>query len=294
MQHHTSTPTSRTSWLREAGDRWVLQGDGFRAEVDPTVGGRITGFFAGDVNLLTGPEVNPTNFGSTFWTSPQSDWHWPPPPEVDHMPYIVVEGEDDLVCCGPPCAKLGLLVTKRFRIVEANQSLLVQYEICNQSAEPIKVAPWEITRVPGGLTVFAQGQELLDKPAPVPEPEVTHAAGATWLVYSRSAIATDQKLFAHSHEGWLAHFWNGFALIKEFELVNAQKQAPGEAMIELFTSGLHDYVEIEQQGAYTKVAPRKSVCWPVTWKVRKVPTNLELQVGSANVLAWIRSQLGPQ
>ncbi len=34
--------------------------------------------------------------------------------EVDHLPYIVVEGEEDLVCCGAPCAKLGLLVTKLF------------------------------------------------------------------------------------------------------------------------------------------------------------------------------------
>jgi hypothetical protein len=290
VQHLTSTPTSRTSWLREAGDRWVLQGDGFRAEVDPTLGARITGLFAGDLNLLTGPEVDPNNFGSTFWTSPQSDWHWPPPAEVDNMPYIVVEGEEDLVCCGSPCAKLGLLVTKRFRIVEANQSLYVQYEICNQTSETIKVAPWEISRVPGGLTVFANGETLSEK-APIPEPATTNAAGATWLAYSRAAVTVDQKLLAHSHEGWLAHFWNGFALIKEFDVVNAQKQAPGEAMVELFASGLNNYIEIEQQGAYAKIAPRKSVCWPVTWKVRKVPSNLELQVGSVAVLNWVRSQL---
>lgn len=255
------------------------------------LGGRITGFFAGDLNLLTGPEVDANNFGSTFWTSPQSDWQWPPPPEVDHMPYIVVEGDEDLVCCGPPCAKLGLLITKRFRIVDANQSMRVQYEICNQSPDTIKVAPWEISRVPGGLTVFAHGEELPEKPEPVPEPLVTNASGATWLAYSRSAVTVDQKLFAHSREGWLAHFWNGFALIKEFELVNAQKQAPGEAMIELFTSGLKNYIEIEQQGPYVKIGPRKSLTWPVTWKVRKVPSNLEVQVGSAAVLDWVRSQL---
>lgn len=290
MQHLT-TPTSRTSSLLEAGDRWVLSGQGFRAEVDPSLGARISGFYCDDVNLLTGPEVDPHNFGSTFWTSPQSDWHWPPPPEVDNSPYIVVEGEEELVCCGSPCAKLGLLVTKRFRIDEKSQSLRVQYEICNQSADVIKVAPWEISRVPGGLTVFANGSELIDKPAPLPEPPVTNKAGATWLAYSRAATTVDQKLFAHSNEGWLAHFWNGYALIKEFEVVNEQKQAPGEAMIELFTSGLNNYVEIEQQGAYTKVAPRKSLSWPVTWKVRKVPLSLELQVGSPKVLDWVRSQL---
>ncbi len=88
----------------------------------------------------------------------------------------------------------------------------MQYEICNQSSEVIRVAPWEISRVPGGLTVFAHGEGCRDKPAPVPEPVVTNALGATWLAYSRAAITTDQKLFAHSNEGWLAHFWNGFRI----------------------------------------------------------------------------------
>ena len=285
------TPPSRTSWLSEVGDRWTLAGDGWHAEVDPSLGARITGFFAGNVNLLTGPDTNPNNFGSTFWTSPQTDWAWPPPPEVDHLPYTVVEGDEALVCCGMACPKLGLLVTKRFRVVASNQSLLVQYEICNQSPDPIRVAPWEISRVPGGLTLFMAGEPVAQKPE-VPKLQLTEAANASWYAYSRAAVTTDQKMFAHRAEGWLAHFWNGFVLIKEFEPINAQKQAPGEAMIELFASGLSNYIEIEQQGAYAKIAPRKSVCWPVTWKVRKVPTTLEVQVGNPAVIAWVRSQLG--
>src|SRR5690606_29442140 len=106
--------SNESSWT-EVGDNWQLSGDGWRVLVDPTAGARIAGFFVGNTNLLTGPEVDPSNYGSTFWTSPQSDWNWPPPPEVDNQPYAVLEGEDDvLVCCGAPCTQLGLLVTKRF------------------------------------------------------------------------------------------------------------------------------------------------------------------------------------
>ncbi len=35
----------------------------------------------------TGPDVEPDNFGSTFWPSPQSAWDWPPPAEIGRSPY---------------------------------------------------------------------------------------------------------------------------------------------------------------------------------------------------------------
>lgn len=275
----------------EAGDHWQLTGDGWRAVIDPKQGARITGFFVGETNLLTGPEVDPSNFGSTFWTSPQSDWQWPPPPEVDHLPYTVLEGDGDvLVCCGAPCARLGLLVTKRFSL-GSNQALKVEYEICNQTNDVLKVAPWEISRVRGGLTVVMAGQPF-EEPVPLPRPAVTMAESAHWFAYERAAVQQDQKWFAHSDEGWLAHFSDGRALIKEFEVVPTQKQAPGEAMIEIFASGSRDYIEIEQQGPYVKVGPWKSFSWSVTWKGRRVPSSLEPKAGERNVLNWIRSQLG--
>ena len=30
---------------------------------------------------------NPNSYGSTFWTSPQAEWNWPPVPEYDSLPY---------------------------------------------------------------------------------------------------------------------------------------------------------------------------------------------------------------
>lgn len=283
-------PASDSQWV-ESGDNWLLSGTGWRVLVDPRAGARITGFFVGETNLLTGPEVDSSNYGSTFWTSPQSDWQWPPPPEVDHLPYAVLEGEGDvLVCCGTPCAALGILVTKRFSL-GPNQSLRVEYEICNQTNDIIKVAPWEISRVRGGTTVMMAGQPF-EQPAPIPKLAVVNAAGAQWYGYDRASVQQDQKWFAHSDEGWLAHFSDGCALIKEFEVVPVQKHAPGESMVEVFASGTRDYIEIEQQGPYVKIGPWKSFAWTVTWKGRKVPSSLDVKVGQRNVLDWIRTQLG--
>ena len=55
--------------------------------VDANLGGRIVTFSLSAHNILTGPAVDAANFGSTFWSSPQSDWNWPPPPEIDSAPY---------------------------------------------------------------------------------------------------------------------------------------------------------------------------------------------------------------
>ncbi len=282
---------NESSWV-EAGDSWLLSGNGWRVLVDPRAGARITGFFVGETNLLTGPEVDPANYGSTFWTSPQSDWQWPPPPEVDHQPYAVLESEEDvLVCCGAPCSKLGVLVTKRFSLSKSKQAFRVEYEICNQTNDILKIAPWEISRVRGGLTVFAAGQPF-EEPAPLPKPAVITEQQAQWFAYDRAAVEQDQKWYAHSDEGWLAHLSDGCALIKEFEAIPVQKQAPGESMIEVFASGTRDYIEVEQQGPYVKVGPWKNFAWAVTWKGRSVPSSLNVKAGERRVLDWIRTQLG--
>ncbi len=72
-----------------AGDNYILEFNHIYFEVNAQIGGRITTFSLDGKNVLTGPSVNPDNYGSTFWTSPQSDWDWPPIPEIDNLPLIV-------------------------------------------------------------------------------------------------------------------------------------------------------------------------------------------------------------
>lgn len=130
------------------------------------------------------------------------------------------------------------------------------------------------------------------EPAPSPALSALEKDGACWFAYDRGSIAQDSKLFAHGGEGWLAHFQGRDVLLKEFELVNPQKQAPGEAMIEIFASGLRDYIEIEQQGAYSKIGPWKSARWSVMWKARKAPDGLAIVPGNPELIDWLRTQLG--
>jgi hypothetical protein len=82
---------------------------------------------------------------------------------------------------------------------------------------------------------------------------------------------------------------NGVALIKVFDRIPSERQAPGEAAIEIFASGEKDYVELEQQGAYSKVGPWKALTWKVLWMLRPVPSGLSVRVGSDPLLHWIES-----
>jgi hypothetical protein len=48
-----------------------------RARIEPECAGRVASLTYGGRELLSGPDVHPSNWGSTYWTSPQADWGWP-------------------------------------------------------------------------------------------------------------------------------------------------------------------------------------------------------------------------
>ena len=54
--------------------------------VDVAHGAKILSYKIGDDEVLNQGRM-PNSFGSTFWTSPQKEWNWPPVPEYDSLPY---------------------------------------------------------------------------------------------------------------------------------------------------------------------------------------------------------------
>ena len=48
-------------------------------------GGKILSFKYKDAEVISQIRF-PEAFGSTFWTSPQKEWNWPPVPEYDNQP----------------------------------------------------------------------------------------------------------------------------------------------------------------------------------------------------------------
>jgi hypothetical protein len=270
------------------GSLCAFQFDDAVFAVDARAGGRIVTFSLGGRNLLTGPTVDAGNYGSTFWPSPQSAWGWPPPPEIDSLPFAArVEGAT-LVLRGLPAPVLGLGVEKSFSADRPSGVVPVTYTIFNQGSQARQAAPWEITRVAaGGLTFFPMGEgELRRGMQDLLRPVLRD--GVAWLAYDAAAIGADQKLFADGREGWIAHVDGDLLLVKSFADTTAAQAAPDEGEIEIYANAAHTYVEVENQGAFVSLPPGGSSTWTVRWMLRKLDRGMA-KVGSAELLALVRS-----
>jgi hypothetical protein len=257
----------------------ALEVDGARLEVDPHVGGRVTSLRVRGVEVLSGPAVDRDNYGSTFWTSPQSDWGWPPPAEIDRAPYSIDVAPDRLTLTGTVHHALGVKITKRFSADRARRAFALEYAIANVSATAKTYAPWEVTRVlPGGLTFF---------PARRPASGTLHLeerGGVTWFAHDPASLPPPgQKAFSGGKGGWLAHAVAGLLYVKRFAEVPRELLAPGEAEIEIYANSR--YVELEVQGRYARIEPGASASWAVTWYLRGLPDSVEVAPGNAGLLA---------
>jgi hypothetical protein len=273
----------------EQNGRFVFSSGDVSLEIDPEVGGRVTAFARGGQNLLTGPEVDPLNYGSTFWTSPQSDWGWPPIPEIDSLAYEIRVDDERLVLTGATSQKLGVSVTKIFAFDGARCSASIEYVVTNRTSVPRTLAPWEVTRVrPNGLTFFPTGAgEYSYGTVPL---STRDAAGMTWFEYDAATIGADSKFFADGSRGLLFHVTaDRSVFIKRFSDTPAEKRAPGQGQIEIYANGLHTYVELENQGPYGVILPSESISYRVEWFLRRLPDGILAQPGDPALVELVES-----
>jgi hypothetical protein len=271
----------------EHAGRYVFAAGDTTLEIDPKVGGRIVAFSLEGKNFLTGTEADPDNYGSTFWTSPQSDWGWPPVPEIDNLPYHPKVAGSALVLQGPVSSKLGLSVTKTFFFDASSRTVTIGYGVANHGNRPRALAPWEITRVhPGGITMFRAGPNTDERSSALP---TTRAAGFVWFRYDAGAIDHDAKLFADGEGGILAQIDGDYALVKTFDDVPFDQHAPQEGEIEIFANRAHTYIEIENQGRFATLAPGASTTYTMRWTLRRIPSEIDKKVGSESLVRWIES-----
>lgn len=228
--------------------------------IDGARGGKILSFKYGDqeaISQLKWPEA----FGSTFWTSPQKEWYWPPVPEYDKKPYQVEEANGVLKMTSEVSDKLKYRIIKEFKTDEQHQAIVVTYSIVNESDEVRKVAPWEITRVQneGGLIFFVAPVEGI---TPAGLMNFKDAFGAAW--YQADETSENRKINADG-KGWLAYCCNGLLLVKCFDDLDSSQPAPDEAEIQVYVNRGKTYIELESQGTYTTLQPKEKLSWIVCW-----------------------------
>ena len=220
-------------------------------------GGKILSYKYGDAEVISQTRF-PNSFGSTFWTSPQKEWNWPPVAEFDRNPYKVEKG-DNLVMTSEVSRKLNYRVKKTFT-TNADKSITVNYTIKNESNETRKVAPWEITRVPNDGVIF------FDAPVegiwPAGLMDFKSQFGLSW--FQADEAQQNRKINADG-KGWLAYCANGLLMVKKFDDLDASQPAPEEAEIQVYVNMRKTFIELESQGAYTELKPGAELTWTVTW-----------------------------
>ena len=237
--------------------------------VDPSVGGRITGFSSSGHEVLCGLEDlgDWINGGSTFWTSPQAAWGWPPEATLDRGLYAAEldSHSQTLQLRSSPFRVAGseLRVTKRFSPELERDGVLIEYEVENHGP-PITLAGWELSRVAAtGVSFFAGGNTRALGGLPLPE--ITASEALIWMPHDRQT--REAKLGADANEGFVAYASKSLLFVKTFERIAPESVAPDEAEIELYVKPQR-YVEIEQQSAVCQLQAGERLKYRLRWYLR--------------------------
>lgn len=251
--------TAQTVNALEDGKYSITQGN-VTMTIDAQKGGKIVSYRYDDSEVLSQTRF-PNSFGSTFWTSPQSEWNWPPVAEYDRNPFTAEVNGNTLVLTSAKSERFGYRIRKEFNTDAKDNSIVITYTIINESEQTRKVAPWEISRVPNGGIVFFQATEVTPGNNMETLPfEFTQKAA--W--YTMDEAKVNRKINADG-KGWLAFYDKGMLFVKKFQDLKESEPAPAEAEIQIFANPGKTFVEIEEQGAYTTLKPGEEVSWTVRW-----------------------------
>ena len=245
---------------QDATGLYSLQCGHVKMEINAAKGGKILSLKYDDREMLSQLRW-PEAFGSTFWTSPQKEWNWPPVKEFDKNPYTVTQDGGTLKMTSEVSERLKCRVGKTFTTDEKDGAIVVTYTITNEGSEPRKVAPWEITRVEneGGVIFF---DAPVDGIWPAGLMDFKTQYGLAW--YQTDERNENRKVNADG-KGWLAYCSRGLLLVKRFDDLTPEQPAPDEAEVQVYVNRGKAHIELESQGAYQLLQPKESLSWTVRW-----------------------------
>ena len=228
-------------------------------------GGKIMSYKYGDQEMLSQLRMQ-NQYGSTFWTSPQKEWNWPPVTEFDRGAYTdetpATDAGKSLVLTSQVARKLPFQIQKRYTPDPKGKFIKVAYTIVNKGDAERKVAPWEISRVVADESALIFFDAPVDGITPAGLIPFKAEAGASW--YSFEQAPQNRKINSDG-KGWLAYAAGNLLMIKKFADLTPAQPAPDEAEIQVYVNQGKTYIELESQGEYKNLQPGESLTWEVVW-----------------------------
>ena len=257
--------------------------------------GRIQSVMHSGSQVLHQDTNTATQYGSTFWPSPQVVWNWPPPANLDGTgAYTASIGGDSTVnFVGLTDNTTKLRFRKKYWAQTADSSFNMRYTMMNTLTKDTTWAPWEDTRIDtGGIYLFPKGTGAVTGALAT---YTKDSLGMIWYAHNANTTLTSgtNKFYADGTLGWYAHVWaNRLVLIKKFTDSPVAKKAPGvENEIEFYSTnkplGNTSFIEMEAQGAYDVIKANDSVSWDMKWMVRKLPDSVAITVGNPSIVSFI-------
>ncbi len=260
--------------------RWLDNGR-VRLAVTTGVGPRIVFCgVAGGVNLLAEtPEValdgphGPVRLfgGHRLWYGPEiaERTYWP-----DDQPVTAEEVPDGARFVAPPDA-FGV-VKELTLTLDANAArVTVGHTLRNGGAAALELAPWALTMVPlGGVALLPQPFGPVDAGGLLPnrfltlwpysEPTDPRLVWGNRIMLLRGTAAPPNKLGYRNTHGWLAHWFAGTMLIKEFAPQLDGAHPDNGCNAECYVNAR--FMEVESLGALTTLQPGASVAHDEGWR----------------------------
>jgi hypothetical protein len=292
-RNNSLSSTNLPAFASQKGHVYTITQGQTRLDINANIAGRISSLkIDGAEMLLTANETNNLIWGNVFWSSPQSEWNWPPIEILDSKPYSLSLANDRIVFTSKVDPITGYQFVKSYGVNVERQCVSVIYSIYNHSAVEKNVAGWEVTRFgPKGLAFFPQGNTESTSGIFYPL-SVEHIGDITWANYDVSKLTQNHhKLMTDGKEGWVAYTHAGKLLVKEFADVPVELIVSGEGEIELFANVEKTFWEIDQQGVMTKLAPGEHLEWEVRWHTRTLPASVTAKIGSDDLVNYVRGVL---
>jgi len=254
-------------------------------------GARISSFKIDDTEIIYNNQTNgASTWGSVMWSSPQSEWNWPPIETLDSKPYTFEVQDNRCRMTSEVSTKLKMRFVKDYYAASEDTSITIVYKIVNEGTATKHNAVWEITRVlTAGLFFYPTGEGSATNGLSEYVQEIN---GYSWY-QNQVSDNGQQKFFADGSLGWYAHVTaDRNIFIKQFVDVPNASHAPGENEIELWLNGDKAYIEMENQSAYEDIPVGDSLKYVVKWYLRKLPDTLSVEAGNLALVDFVTKTIG--
>jgi hypothetical protein len=227
-----------------------------------------------------------TPFGDYHFRGGHRLWHAPEGMPRSYIPddkgARVEEIEDWVVIRQPVEEHTGIAKTLTIRLDAERPRVVVEHELRNEGASPVRLAPWAISMLRlGGVAVLPQPTGKADAAGLLPNRQLvlwpyTQVGDARlvlrddFVLVKGAASLPPLKLGYANTAGWLGYWLEGTLLVKRFKSVRAGAEyADMGCNAEMYCNDR--FIELESLGPLVTLEPGATAAHTETWEVYTEP-----------------------